>query len=105
MSLWDRLQGIWSGDAHSELLSVLDDWRIDYAFDDEFQHVVELLEGHILDEEYRDMRSIGMPRNFLMNTTLSTWQRMKRSTLSVCYVRQVCIDKCWQVRHTTQFNA
>ena len=54
MTLWDRIQGIWSGNAHDELLSVLDEWRNDYAFDDEFQHVVELLESHILDEEYEE---------------------------------------------------
>lgn len=35
-----------------ELLNVLDDWRLDYQFDDNFVHAIELLENHILDHEY-----------------------------------------------------
>lgn len=52
MSLIKRIIDVWTTPADEQLYVVLDDWRIDYAFDEEFMHVIGVLESHIVDAEY-----------------------------------------------------
>lgn len=52
MSLLKRIIDIWTTGADEEIYRVLDEWRIDYSFDEEFLHVIGLIEGHVVDAEY-----------------------------------------------------
>lgn len=52
MSLLKRIIDIWTTDADQEIYHVLDEWRIDYDYDEEFLHVIGLIEGHVVDAEY-----------------------------------------------------
>ena len=54
MSLIKRIVDIWTSSADQELFRVLDEWRVDFAYDEEFIHVVGVLESHIVDEEYTE---------------------------------------------------
>lgn len=52
MSLIKRIIDVWTTSADEELYRVLDEWRIEFSFDEEFMHVVGVLESHIVDADY-----------------------------------------------------
>ena len=58
MSLIKRIIDIWTTGADEEIYSVLDEWRIDYSFDEEFMHVIGVIESHVVDAEYAEAEEL-----------------------------------------------
>jgi len=54
VSLLKRIVDIWTTPADEEIYRVLDEWAIDYGYDEEFLHVLKVIESHIVDEEYQE---------------------------------------------------
>jgi hypothetical protein len=50
--LVNRIWDIWTKPSQQELLHMINDFRLDYIYDDSFLHALDIIEEAVLDENY-----------------------------------------------------
>jgi len=58
MGLLNRIWDIWTSSAEQELYTMIDQFRLDYYFEEEFLHVLYLIEDAIVEGDHMQAREL-----------------------------------------------